>query len=82
MLDTNSPSVFETLCGGRPLVPGARPWGRRALELQHGVLHPQGPQEFDEGPVHCPIMGPPSQDTDGEGAAPQPGQNHTCLGKK
>lgn len=46
------------------------------------MLHPQGPQAFDEGPIHRPILSPPAQNADGQRAALQPRQNHTCLGRQ
>lgn len=76
----NLPSLFETL-RSRPVffLGGWLLWASRA-KLQVGVLQLQGPQEFDEWPIDCPILSHPSHDNDGQRAALQPRQNHTCLG--
>lgn len=64
------------------MVLGGRLWGRARIQPQRGVFHPQGPQEFNEGPIRRSVMGPPSQDADGQGAAPQPRQDRARLGEQ
>lgn len=48
-------------------------------ELRVGVLHPQGPQDFDEGTIYRSVLGPASQNTDGQRAALETRQNNACL---
>lgn len=75
------PSLFETLGGtGRLLVvvAGLLLRGKEA-ERHIRVLGPQGSQEFDEGPIHRSVLGPAPQNTHGQRAALETGQNNACL---
>lgn len=80
ILMADLPSLLETLRWRADLVLDGRLVGRTGAELHGGVLCPQHPQVFDQGPVHCSIPSLPPQDPHGQGAAFQPGQDETCLG--
>ena len=72
------PAVFEALRG--VLLLWFCVWFCLRTQLQSRVLRLQVPQEFDEGPKHRPVAGPPAQNPDGERETLQTGQNHARLG--